>query len=326
MISMWMVRAGEHGRLLEDFEKNNVVAIGWQKIGDLSNVKSPEEVRRMVDAAYGEESQGWKAISASQLSRFRFDFKENDNVVTYDPEKRMYLVGTIRGPYSYDSGRKEYSHVRKVEWKGQVSRDALSTPSRNTLGAISTIFDTGEDTEKEMLGLLAKGKDQEVLVTEELLEEVVENESEKARELVKDKVLTLRWDDVQRLVAGILQAMGYKARISPPGADRGKDVEASPDGLGLTEPRIVVEVKHRSGQTGVHDVKSFIAGLRQGHKGLYVSTGGFTKESKYEADRANVPTTLIDLDGLVDLVMQYYDNFDADTRHLLPLTKIYWPT
>lgn len=41
------------------------------------------------------------------------------------------------------------------------------------------------------------------------------------------------------MVAGILRAMGYKTRISPPGSDRGKDVEASPDGLGLTDMIII---------------------------------------------------------------------------------------
>jgi len=320
-----MVRAGEHGRLLEDFKKNKVVAIGWE-IGDLSKVQSAEEIRRMVDTEYGDETPGWRAISVGQLSRFRLDFKEGDHVVTYDPEKRVYLVGTIKGPYSYDSARKEYFHVRKVEWKGEISRDELSTSTRNTLGAISTIFETGEDAEKEVLNLLTKGKGPEITPAEEQLEAIVKDEFQKARELIKDKVLSLKWDDTQRLIAGILQAMGYKSRISPQGPDRGRDVEASPDGLGLNDPHIVVEVKHRQGQTGAHDVRSFIAGLRLGHKGLYVSTGGFTKEAKYEADRANIPLTLIDLDGLVDLIIQYYDNFSAETRHLLPLTKIYWPT
>jgi predicted Mrr-cat superfamily restriction endonuclease len=53
--------------------------------------------------------------------------------------------------------------------------------------------------------------------------------------------------------------------------------------------------------------------------------GGFTKEAKYEAERMDVPLTLIDLDELVDLVIQDYDNFDAETKVLIPLTKIYWP-
>jgi restriction system protein len=82
--------------------------------------------------------------------------------------------------------------------------------------------------------------------------------------------------------------MGYKTRISPPGSDRGKDVEASSDGLGLTDPHVIVEVKHREGGTmGSQYLRNFIAALRPRHKGLYVSTGGFTKEARYEADRAS---------------------------------------
>jgi len=114
-------------------------------------------------------------------------------------------------------------------------------------------------------------------------------------------------------------------RISPIGPDRGRDTEASPDGLGLTDPRIVVEVKHRSGQMGASEVRSFTGGLRPGHKGIYVSTGGFSWEAKYEAERSNIPVSLIDLDALVNLIVQYYDSFDTEMRALIPLTKIYWP-
>ena len=121
------------------------------------------------------------------------------------------------------------------------------------------------------------------------------------------------------MVAGILRAMGYKTRISPHGSDRGKDVEASPDGLGLTDPHIIVEVKHREGTIGSQDLRSFIAALRPRHKGLYVSTGGFTKEARYEADRANNQVSLIDSDELVNLIIHYYDNFDAFIPHRRPI-------
>ncbi|WP_257575512.1 restriction endonuclease [Vibrio parahaemolyticus] len=36
-----------------------------------------------------------------------------------------------------------------------------------------------------------------------------------------------------------------------------------------------------------------MGGLRSDDRALYISTGGFTKEAKYEADRANVPVMLI---------------------------------
>lgn len=48
---------------------------------------------------------------------------------------------------------------------------------------------------------------------------------------------------MERLVAGLLKAMGYCARVMPKGPDGGKDVVASPDALGLESPRIIAEVK-----------------------------------------------------------------------------------
>lgn len=85
-----------------------------------------------------------------------------------------------------------------------------------------------------------------------------------------------------------------------------------------------MEVKHRSGQMGAKEVRSFNSVLRQ-QKGLYVSTGGFSKEAKYEAERGEKQMTLVDTDRLVQLIIQNYDNFDVDTKLLVPLSKIYWP-
>ena len=101
---------------------------------------------------------------------------------------------------------------------------------------------------------------------------------------------------MQELVAGLLRAMGYKTRISPAGPDKGKDIVASPDGFGFESPRIVVEVKHRSSAMGSAEIRSFLGGRHKDDKGLYVSTGGFSKDAYYEAERANIPLTLMSLD------------------------------
>lgn len=90
--------------------------------------------------------------------------------------------------------------------------------------------------------------------------------------------------------------MGYKVRISPPRADRSKDIVASSDGLGFEKPRMVVEVKHRRGTMGSPETICFLGGRRKDDKGLYASTGGFTKEARHEADRASIPITLMDLE------------------------------
>lgn len=76
---------------------------------------------------------------------------------------------------------------------------------------------------------------------------------------------------------------------------------------------------------GAPAIRAFIGGLRAGDRGLYVSTGGFTREARYEADRANVPVRLLDLDGFVRLYVESYERADEDTRALLPLVRIWWP-
>jgi restriction system protein len=78
--------------------------------------------------------------------------------------------------------------------------------------------------------------------------------------------------------------------------------------IGLESPRIKVEVKHRKNTAmGFQELRSFIGGLRSDDRGLYVSIGGFTKDAKYEAERSNVPVTLIDIDGLLKLIIEHYD-------------------
>jgi restriction system protein len=157
------------------------------------------------------------------------------------------------------------------------------------------------------------------------IESLGESMVTRALELVKDKLVKLDWDQMQELVAGCLRAMGYKTRVCPRGPDRGKDIVASPDGLGLEQPHIVVEVKHRSQPMGTPEIRSFLGGRHKDDKGLYISTGGFSKEAQYEADRASIPLTLMDIDDLAELMLQHYENLDVKTRSLVPLTKIYWP-
>jgi restriction system protein len=106
-----------------------------------------------------------------------------------------------------------------------------------------------------------------------------------------------------------------------------RDIIASPDGLGLEQPRIVVEVKHRPNQQmGSQEIRSYLGGRHKDDRGLYVSTGGFSKDAKYEADRASIPLTLMDIDDLVEVIIEYYEQLDLPSRSLLPLTRIYWPS
>lgn len=99
----------------------------------------------------------------------------------------------------------------------------------------------------------------------------------------------------------------------------------SPDSFGFEAPRIIVEVKHRKGAMGAPDVRSFLGGRHPQDKGLHVSTGGFTREARYEAERASIPLAFMDLDELVKSLLEQYDKLDLETQRLVPLKRIFVP-
>lgn len=325
---MWMVRAGEKAFLINDFIEKNIVAIGWNELGDLKNYKTLDDLKEKVRLSYPEYKDGTVNMNCGQMMRFMNEFQQDDLVLTYNPNERMYWVGKISSDYFYAEGAVEYFNQRKVEWEGKVNRDDLTVTTKNSLGSIATIFEVSEDAKNELLSILSgkvKAEPTSSVQENDELDNIKKDFIEKSHEFIKDKLQILNWDEMQELVAAVLRSMGYKTRVSPKGSDRGKDIIASPDGLGLEDPRIIVEVKHRQGSMGAQDIRSFIGGIRAGDKCIYVSTGGFTKEAKYEADRANTPVTLIDSDYLSELITQNYDNFDSDGKALIPLKKLYWP-
>jgi restriction system protein len=329
---MWMVRAGEGGYQFDEFKSRSVVAIGWVEMGDMSALKTREHFTKAAQTAYPASRKMQIAISAGQAYRFVREMKPGDRVLTYDPSTREYLVGEVLGDYQYIRAAEGTGpQVRKVRWDGPVKRDALTVTTRNSLGSIATLFqlppDAADEIERKLsdkaAGKLPIDVGQEDETQVELLYKDVQN---KAFEFIKDRISNLEWEDMQELVAGLLRAMGYKTRISPAGPDRGKDIVASPDGFGFESPRIVVEVKHRTGSSmGSQEIRSFLGGRHKDDKGLYVSTGGFSKDARYEAERASIPLTLMDLDDLVTAILEHYEKMDADAQRLVPLRKLYWP-
>lgn len=132
--------------------------------------------------------------------------------------------------------------------------------------------------------------------------------------------------DFQELVAALLKAMGYHVLwIAPPGPDRGVDMIAYTDPLGTSKPRIKVQVKRQPDtKMDAHALRAFIGTLGSTDVGIYVSAGGFTSEAQREARSEHRHLTLIDLDRLVALWVEFSDQLADADRQLLPLRPIYF--
>ena len=326
-MSSWMIRAGRGGIYAADWLNRGLVGIGWDfGATDIASM-SREQIRSGYAIKHPNDSKNKLAAALGQIYRFAHDMEQGSTVVMYDPETRLYHIGTIAGPCKPATDIEEATFTRAVKWKQTAQRDALTTSSKNSLGGIQTIFSISDEV---VADLKSASKSETSSQPDETEDDAADDDARAATydngiELIKDRVNQVGWEDMERLVAGLLKAMGYCARVTPKGPDGGRDVVASPDALGLESPRIVAEVKHRKGAMGAPAVRSFIGGLRAGDRGLYVSTGGFTKEARYEADRATIPIRLLDLDSFVRHYVEVYDKADEETRSILPLTRIWWP-
>lgn len=332
---MWKVNAGRRSILAQDFLTHGVVAIGWREVGDPMAFRSKPDALRAVSEAYPEKTAQQNDVSASQIWRFINELKAGDEITTYDPIERAYHVGTIAGPPAYKPELiSQLPTVREVTWTRAVGRDTLSATAKHKLGAILTLYLLSEVAAAELRGegvdatSISDAARSEPMTISGKIDDLVdpfETIEDQAIERIKDRILSLGWDDMQELVAALLRALGYRTMISPSGSDRGRDIIASRDGLGLEPPRIVVEVKHRRGAMGAPEIRAFLGGCHANDRALYVSTGGFSREAQYEAERANTVTHLMTLDGLARALIEQYERIDERGRALLPLTRLYWP-
>lgn len=155
-----------------------------------------------------------------------------------------------------------------------------------------------------------------------------EQAEEQAWSEIEIYIRTMPPYEFQYLVADLLKALDYHISwVSPPGKDGGVDIIAHADPLGTQAPRIKVQVKRVSQRVDLQTLNSFLAIIDADDVGLYVSTGGFTRDAEDAARRqTGRKITLIDLERLLDLWIEAYDKLDEKARRRLPLSPIYFLT
>ncbi|MEE8074754.1 MAG: restriction endonuclease [Candidatus Binatia bacterium] len=325
--SIWVVRAGDNNEIANEVEQSSAVAIGWREIGDLRSTKTREEIKARYRQAYPDHSEKHVISGASQLFRFAYEIAEGDLVLTPIKATREVLVGKIAGPYAFDSKRMsvKYPHIRPVEWMRKVSRDDFTLPARNSIGGASTIFSV--TTHQEEILKLAEGKrlEPDHDRTDDTADDFYQTTKTKADDLISDIISHIDPYDFQDLVAGVLQAMGFRTRVSPRGADQGVDIVAYPDPLGFEGPRIKIQVKHKKSSVGGPDLRNFIATLGDKENGLFVSTGGFTRDAEIEVAKGKRTITLVDRDAFVELLQEHYEKLKPEYRTMVPLKQVYIP-
>lgn len=154
----------------------------------------------------------------------------------------------------------------------------------------------------------------------------IEEAEETAWKEVADHLENINPYDFQQVVAGLVRAMDYHVQwVAPPGPDGGVDVVATDDPLGVSGPRLKVQVKRQKEKVSVSGVRSFMAVLGDNDVGLFVCTGGFTKDAEREArDQEKRRLILLDAKNFFDRWTEFYDSIPESSRALMPIRPVWY--
>lgn len=111
---VWILAAGEGGRLWSDFKKDGIAAIGWDSLGDLSDYATRDEIAAAITSETGNPNPRNDSLA---LWEFAHVMEPGDVIIVRKGSSVLAAHGVVIGPYVYDEDRPEYVHTRAVEWK-----------------------------------------------------------------------------------------------------------------------------------------------------------------------------------------------------------------
>lgn len=318
---VWGIHGGKTGDAFNLFTQENVIALGWAQVSDLSVFPDDQAAfRQVVTAAFPAKKPGAVAVDAGQLRRFVHELQTGEIVAFSAKADWTFRIGRVTGGYRYDpSGDGSYPHRRPVEWLKTIKRDELSQSARFELGAAMSFFRVkrhaaeilaliGLDTGVEGGGVVFSegGEEQPDVLSAGQVEEAT-------REFVLERLRALyAGHALEEFVGDLLRAMGYQAEVTQKSGDHGVDVVAGRGALGLDPPILKVQVKSGQGAVGEPDLLKLNGSIEQaqGERGVVVSLGGFSPPAlKWKQGKQWFQ--LVGPGDLVDLVLEHYDPLDV---------------
>jgi len=325
-LTLWVCKAGDRGQREERMLEKSVLGIGWEALGDLSKIKSRDELKSLYSKIYSDASTGRLNNHVGQILSFIKNTEIGDIVVTpLKLKTRRIAVGKITGGYKFreDLGA-DMKHTIPVKWiNTDIPRTSFDQDLLFSFGAYMTFCQARALNAEERVLEVAKG---DVPDFEREEEEVLRDIEDESLNQINDFIsMKFKGHEHAALIESILKAQGYETEISPPGPDGGVDITASKGPLGLLEPRICVQVKSGNRSVGsdvYRELRGKMSAINATH-GILTSWSGF-KSSVDSASKNDV--FLIKLWGpqeILEQLFEVYPKIDPEIRVKLPLKRIW---
>jgi restriction system protein len=332
-VSVWLVRAGRYGEREEMALNNNVAAIGWIEMQDMSSITSREELKDLLSEIYPDKKKMAIANNSGQLWIFLKKIQPGDLVIMPSKFRASIAIGKVKGTYEYRTDLSDnVKHTIPVEWlKTDIPRTAFDQDLLYSMGAFMTVCQIQRNDAENRINRVLKGHRDQTFKSSngddniEFEEEEVDIEI-MARDQIVDFVNhKFKGHDLSRLVEAVLQAQGYVTEFSKPGPDGGVDILAGSGPMGFEDPKICVQVKSSQSPADVTVLRGLQGTMSNfgANQGLLVSWGGFTKAVIDESRLNFFSIRLWDSDQLIKAIFKNYDKLSDSLQAELPLKRIW---
>lgn len=333
MAEMWGIHNDETSL---DLIEGGFVSIGWSELGDLTAGPTDRDgLKQRLIAAYPDAKPGAIPVWAGVLHRFAVETQIGDLVISPNKADRTLSFGEVASDYYFVAGEEIHPNRRRVTWlRTGVPRDDFSKPALYEIGSAITLFRVKTHADEFRRGLQGETATRPALevVVGPVPSEIDAAEDEPSAERIdtysRDFVIdVLRHMDPYRFehfIAGLLQAMGYRAAPTVASGDGGVDVIASRDPLAIEPPIIKVQCKRTTSTIGSPDVQKLAGALAHGGSelGVFVTLGTYSADAMH-LERTRQDLRLVNGSQLVDLVFEHYEALAPEWKRLLPLRRVY---
>jgi len=305
------------------FFKENVIAIGWEEVGDLSLIASNREAyKEKYLQTYPNEKKQNIANGSGMLYRFKCEAKIGDYVIFPSKFNREINIGIIESEYFYNQNEYLYPNRRKVKWLKHLPRTAFPQSALYEVGSALSFFSVKNHVD---IFLAALDKNFKIEVADDG-DEPIASTAEEIRESTKDFIIkelskNFKGYDLENFVADLLNAMGYHTDLSPHGGDSGIDIIAYKDEL---PPRIIVQVKSQDSDIKETMIQSLKGAMREGDYGLFVTLSNYTKNALKYLEHTPIIRGINGTE-LAELILKYYDKISEKYKKIISLKMVYIP-
>ncbi len=276
-VHYWIYSPGDNASIWDECYNEGVIAIGWDKIGDLRDYQSKDEMRQAMKTLI-DPNYSWKN-GAHATWQFVNEMKPGDIVFA---KKGMHLVigrGVVESEYEFDASRSHYKNIRRVKW---THKGEWEHPGQAVMKTLTNITPYTDYVEK--LNALFES---DIVDDEE--EHEVKYSSYSASDFLKEVYMD---EDRYKTLVSLVETKKNVILQGAPGV--GKTFTAKRLAysiIGVKDPNRVMMVQfHQS-----YSYEDFIMGFRPSEKGFELKHGAFYKFcKKAEADIENPYFFIID--------------------------------